>query len=73
MKKLYSFIYMLGGIMLVVGLFVLRHIVLDSWLTFLVGVVVYTGIYALLMYRFAMNDYEKDIIRKPLQNILRRK
>lgn len=61
------------GIMLVVGLFVLRHIVLDSWLTFLVGVVVYTGIYALLMYRFAMNDYEKDIIRKPLQNILRRK
>lgn len=61
------------GIMLVVGLFVLKHIVLDSWLTFLVGVVVYTGIYALLMYRFAMNDYEKDIIRKPLQNILRRK
>ena len=61
------------GIMLVVGLFVLRHIVLDSWLTFLVGVVVYAGIYALLMYRFAMNDYEKDIIRKPLQNILRRK
>ena len=60
------------SVMLVVGLFVLAHITLDNWLTFLVGVVIYTGIYALLMYRFAMNDYEKDIIRKPIQKILRR-
>lgn len=58
--------------MLAAGLLVMEQIVLDSWLTFLMGVVVYTGIYALLMYRFAMNDYEKDIIRKPLQKILNR-
>ena len=60
------------GIMLVVGLFVLKHIVLDNWLTFLAGVMLYTGIYALLMYCFAMNNYEKDIIRKPIQKILNR-
>ncbi len=60
------------GLMLVAGLLVMKHIVLDSWLTFLMGVVVYSGIYALLMYRFAMNDYEKDIIRKPVQKILNR-
>ena len=60
------------GTMMVAGLFVLEHIVLDSWLTFLVGVLVYTCIYALLMYRFAMNNYEKDIIRKPLGKILGR-
>ena len=58
--------------MMIVGLSVLKHITLNSWLTFLVGVVIYSGIYALLMYRFAMNDYEKDMIRKPLQRILRR-
>lgn len=60
------------GIMMVIGLFVLERITLDSWLTFLIGVVAYTGIYALLMYRFAMNDYEKDIIRKPVQKVLGR-
>lgn len=58
--------------MLVVGLFVLERVTLDSWLTFLLGVAVYSGIYALLMYRFAMNDYEKNIIRKPLGKILRK-
>lgn len=60
------------GVMLVVGLFLMKYIVLDSWLTFFAGVVIYTGIYALLMYRFAMNDYEKDIVRKPLWKILGR-
>lgn len=60
------------GLMMIVGLFVLEHVVLDSWLTFFIGVVLYSGIYALLMYRFVMNDYEKDIIRKPLGKILGR-
>lgn len=60
------------GLMLIAGLFVMERIILDSWLTFFVGVVIYTGIYALFMYRFAMNDYEKDIIRKPLGRILRK-
>ena len=59
------------GMMLIVGLNILEHIVLDSWMTFLVGVAVYTCIYCLLMYAFAMNEYEKDIIRKPLQKLLK--
>ena len=60
------------GAMLVVGLFVLKHIVLEGWMPFLMGVAVYTGIYGVLMYCFAMNDYEKDIIRKPLGKVLNR-
>ena len=60
------------GLMMIVGLFVLEHVVLDSWMTFFIGVVIYSGIYALLIYRFAMNDYEKDIIRKPVYKILSR-
>lgn len=60
-----------GG-MMVVGLLVMKHLTLGGWLEFLTGVVIYTGIYALLMYRFAMNDYEKDILRKPVEKILNR-
>jgi Ca2+/Na+ antiporter len=60
------------GIMLAAGLIVMKFVSLESWLSFLVGVVIYAGIYCLLMYRFAMNDYEKDIIRKPLQKVLNR-
>ena len=60
------------GVMTAVGLFVLKAISLDGWMPFLGGVVVYSAIYCLLMYVFAMNDYERDIIRKPLGKILNR-
>ena len=60
------------GVMTAVGLFVLKTISLDGWMPFLGGVVVYSAIYCLLMYVFAMNDYERDIIRKPLGKILNR-
>lgn len=55
--------------MLILGVALNRFLIIDSWGVFLVGVVLYTGGYALLMYRFAMNDYEKDIIRKPLRKL----
>ena len=60
------------GLMMVIGIMLFRYIVIDNWLEFLSGVVLFTGIYAVLMYRFAMNDYEKDIIRRPLMIIWRR-
>ena len=58
------------GLMTMIGIMLLRYIAVDNWLVFLSGVVLFTGIYAVLMYRFAMNDYEKDIIRKPIRAIL---
>lgn len=59
------------GIMMVIGLMLKNIIVMDNWFSFFGGVAAYTAIYAALMYRFAMNDYEQDIIRKPLQRIIR--
>lgn len=59
------------GLMLVAGLMLKRVIVMDNWFIFFGGVVVFTAVYVVLMYLFAMNDYEKDIIRKPLRKILR--
>jgi O-antigen/teichoic acid export membrane protein len=58
-------------LMLVAGLLLRQVVVIDNWITFLAGVALFTAVYALLMYGFAMNDYEKDIIRAPLKRILR--
>lgn len=41
-------------------------------LIFILGVCVYTFIYCILSYFFSMNDYEKDIIRKPLMKLYRK-
>lgn len=56
--------------MLVVGLILNRFIAISNWFVFFIGVALYTAIYAVLMYRFAMNDYEKDIIRKPMKKFV---
>lgn len=59
------------ALMMIAGLMLNRVVVMDNWLTFFAGVVLFTAVYAVLMYCFAMNDYERDIIRKPIQKILR--
>ena len=59
------------ALMLVTGLLLNRVLVIDDWITFLAGVAIFTVVYALLMYRFAMNDFEKDIIRKPLKRVFK--
>ena len=59
------------AVMLAVGMLLNHYITIDNWFTFLAGVMLFTAVYAVLMYLFAMNDYERDIIRKPLQKILR--
>lgn len=45
-------------------------IVSDSILILAVKIVLYTAIYGLLMWFFGMNNYEKDLIRKPVNKIL---
>lgn len=58
------------GAMLAIGLIVKQFITIDNWFAFFTGVILFTAVYALLMYRFAMNDYEKDILRKPVKKVL---
>lgn len=58
------------GIMLVIGTIVLNYVSLDSWFAFLIGVIIYTCIYGLGMYFGVLNEYEKDIIRKPVKKCL---
>lgn len=60
----------LPGLMMVIGLFIKNIISFDNWITFFIGVIVYTVIYCLGMYSLNMNDYEKDVIREPIKKVL---
>lgn len=59
-------------IMMIVGLFIQNMIKLENWFSFLTGVVMYTMIYALMMYLFSFNKYEKELFGKPVCKIMRR-
>ena len=60
------------GIMLACGLFLIQKIKLDSWFLFLGFVVIYAALYCILMYKITLNQYEKDVVRKPLGKIMKR-
>lgn len=58
------------GTMMIIGLLLNKVFGINNWGTFLIGVIFYGMIYVLLVYAFVMNDYEKDIIRKPTCKII---
>lgn len=60
------------GTMVFAGLFLVERIPMNNWMVFFAGVAVYTLIYAIAMYCFVMNNYERDIIRKPVTKLIRR-
>lgn len=59
------------GIMLILGLVIKCFVEIRSWWEFLSGVILYSCIYAILMYVFVLNNYEKDIFKKPILKFLR--
>lgn len=60
------------GAMLTAGLVITHFIAVHNWFVFFAGVIIYTAVYCVLMYLLVMNDYEKDIIRKPINKLFRR-
>lgn len=54
----------------IVGFFLVKYITIDNWFVFLALVALYSGVYALVMDLFSMNQYEKDIIRVPIKRVL---
>ena len=41
-----------------------------NWVTFFIGVVIYTVIFLVINWLFIMNNYEKDIFRIPIKNMI---
>ena len=58
------------GIMLATGIYANSKISINNWLSFLIGVIIYTVIYCLCMYKLVFNQYEKDMVRRPVQKIV---
>lgn len=56
-------------VMLIIGVLLSNYFVITTWLIFFISVVIFTALYAVLMYKFTMNEYEKDIIRVPINKI----
>lgn len=48
---------------------VLKYVTLTSWITLGIAVIVYVCIYALIEYFIVMNNYEKELIQKPINKI----
>lgn len=59
-------------VMCVIWWVFLDHITVGTWSVFFLWAVVYSVMFVGLAYPFMMNDYEKDLLRKPLRNILKR-
>ena len=64
-----SKLFIIPVIMATVALLLLRFVPLDNWTT-LIGIIIYTVIFALLNWFIVMNDYEKDIFRGPVKRIM---
>ena len=56
-------------IMSLLGVYVVPYCNINGWRIFFVAVIIYSLMYAFLMYIFVLNDYEKDIIRKPVNKL----
>ena len=59
--------------MMILGLIITRIYTINSWFTFISGVVLFTGIYALLMYKFSFNEYERQLFSSPFRKIVKNK
>lgn len=55
------------------GIAILNFVEINSILIFVVCVIAYTVVYCLSMWLFGMNDYEKELIRRPINKILNRR
>lgn len=60
------------GIMLLFGMWIFSIWEVRSWVRLILCILGYMVIYLAGMYFFAMNDYEKDVVRKPVQKALRK-
>lgn len=60
-------------VMTLLGLFFTNKVmVIDSWTKFLISAIVFTIIYAVSAYFVMMNDYEKDVFRGPVKNLIKK-
>lgn len=58
--------------MTITGVFLVNNIYIENWRRFLFGVVIFSCVYAIFMYLFVLNDYEKNIFKNPVIKVLKK-
>ena len=58
---------------IIIGIVYSRFFDKCTWVSLLIGIVVYSIVYCVSMFYFGMNEYEKQLIRKPLLRIKKKK
>lgn len=59
-------------ILVVVSMYLLRNVELDSWVKLGSAIVLFAIIYIPLFFRFSMNSYERDLFIAPIKKIIKR-
>lgn len=54
------------------GFFIRKYVIFESIVAFLLWIMVYATVYVVSMWLFGMNDYERNLIRKPVEKIVRK-
>lgn len=57
--------------MVIIGILLQKVVSINSWGIFFLEVGIFAIIYAILMYAFAMNEYEKNIFRIPIKQVIK--
>lgn len=57
---------------IIFGIIVIRFIAIDSVIKFILCAIAYTIVYCCSMWICGMNEYEKDLVRKPIRKIMHR-
>ncbi len=63
-------IIFIGAVLCVIALFISKYIVIDNWLIMFICIIVYTLIFCVLQWIFAMNSYEKGLFTTPIKRII---
>lgn len=58
------------GVMVILGMWICSKSNLTSWGILILEILIYTFVYSLSMYFIVMNNYEKDVVRKPILKLL---
>lgn len=58
------------AVMIIAGIIVCQYIVIDSCLSLFVGIVIYLICYVPIVWFTGLNEYEKNTVKMPVQNII---
>lgn len=65
-------LFIMPSILCIITLFVQKFFAINSWMTLLISILVYTVIFFAFNWKVVMNNYEKDIFLNPIRKIARK-